>query len=420
MRRDQNRLKTAMTRQRVVVSVVSLGVLAGVMGLETGASAYSTSHVLSHVRQGVELRRLVPATSIPAKTAATPATAPAVADSTATTSTPGLSAFNTSHLQSPGHVGAELRRYVPSMTVARKVPATPILAVPTTVVPASTVPLPASGAKTTSTGPGAATTTAPAPTTTTTTTTTTTPPAVTTSNGTVPSAPASLNAPTTMVFDDEFNTGSLNTSVWTPYWFSNGNQTNQTTMESSNVSVGGSGLALNLTAASTGGIVSTNPDDHAPGHTGFQVAPTAGHPVYVQWQATLPAATNGEIANWPAVWLTGQNWPVTGEIDVMEGLSGSAAFHYIWGTASGVANPASEDANGNVNTQPGTHTYGVMWTTSSLTYVYDGQVVGTITANVTDAPMYLVMENSLAPSIRPTPALLNTTMTVRYARVWQS
>jgi hypothetical protein len=33
--------------------------------------------------------------------------------------------------------------------------------------------------------------------------------------------------------------------------------------------------------------------------------------------------------------------------------------------------------------------------------------------------MYLVMENSLVPANRPTPALLPTTMTVRYARVWQ-
>ncbi len=239
-------------------------------------------------------------------------------------------------------------------------------------------------------------------------------------NGAIPTAPASLNAPTKLVFDDEFNEASLNTSVWTPYWFTNGNQTNQTTMESSNVSLGANGLNLNLTSSGTGGVVSTNPDDKAPGHTGFQIAPSAGHPVYVEWQTNLPASSNGEIANWPAVWLTGQNWPIDGEIDVMEGLSGFACWHFIFGSTPGVQSPvATAEARNNVFSTPGTHTFGVLWTTDSLTYVYDGQVVGTYTSNVTDAPMFLVMENSLAPSNRPTPALLPTTMTVRYARVFQ-
>ncbi len=243
---------------------------------------------------------------------------------------------------------------------------------------------------------------------------------VASTNGAIPTAPASLNAPTKLVFDDEFNEASLNTSVWTPYWFTNGNQTNQTTMESSNVSLGANGLNLNLTSSGTGGVVSTNPDDKAPGHTGFQIAPSAGHPVYVEWQTNLPASSNGEIANWPAVWLTGQNWPIDGEIDVMEGLSGFACWHFIFGSTPGVQSPvATAEARNNVFSTPGTHTFGVLWTTDSLTYVYDGQVVGTYTSNVTDAPMFLVMENSLAPSNRPTPALLPTTMTVRYARVFQ-
>jgi beta-glucanase (GH16 family) len=267
--------------------------------------------------------------------------------------------------------------------------------------------------------PSSTTTTTEAPPTTTTTPPTTTTPTAS-GNGAIPDAPAALGAPTKLVFDDEFNEGSLNTSIWTPYWFSEGNQTNGTTMESSNVSVGAAGLNLNLTSASTGGVVSTNPDDQAPGHSGFQITPADGGPVYVEWQATLPAASNGQIANWPALWLTGQNWPVTGEIDVMEGLSGYACWHFIFGPSTDDVSPiATDEARNNVFSTPGTHTFGVLWTTNSLTYVYDGQVVGTVTANVTDAPMYLVMENSLAPANRPTPALLPTTMTVRYARVWQ-
>jgi hypothetical protein len=247
-------------------------------------------------------------------------------------------------------------------------------------------------------------------------------------NGTLPDVPSTLDVPTKLVFDDEFNEGALNTSMWTPYWFTNGNETNQTVMESSNVSVGANGLALNLTSSGTGGVVSTNPDDKAPGHTGFQVTPADGGPVYVEWQTTLPASGNDEIANWPAVWLTGQNWPITGEIDVMEGLSGTAAWHFIWGTTPGVQEPAEDLPGGYIFSTPGTHTFGLLWTTTSLTFVYDGRVVGTVNdgddingvvTNVTSAPMYLVMENSLAPANRPTPALLPTTMTVRYARVWQ-
>jgi hypothetical protein len=212
-----------------------------------------------------------------------------------------------------------------------------------------------------------------------------------------------------MVLNDEFNTGSLNTSLWAPDWFGSGQESNQTVMNSGNVSVDGNGLELQLGADSTGGLVSTNPDDAQPGHTGFQIAPTPGHPVYVEYKATLPT-TGGQIANWPALWLTGQNWPMTGEIDVMEGF-GDANWHGITGSSpDNLTNPGGAGAL--LGPLGGPHTFGVLWSTTGVTFVYDGVVVGSATISLT-GPMYLVMENSLGD-----PASIPATMTVRYVRVW--
>jgi len=257
-----------------------------------------------------------------------------------------------------------------------------------------------------------ATTPLPPTTTTTTvrTTTTTIPTPTASSNGaaTVPNAPASADAPTTMVFDDEFTTGSLNTSVWSPDWFGSGKVSNGTTMLSSNVSVGANGLALQLNSPQSGGLVSTNPDDGQPGHTGFQIAPTPTQPVFVEFKATLPATASGTVANWPALWLDGQVWPEDGEIDVMEGGYGYTAFHVHWGTGSSTAEGAT------VNDLSGTHTYGVLWTTTGFTFFYDGADVGTVNEALT-SPEYLVMENSYS-SVDPT--VFPATMYVRYVRVW--
>jgi hypothetical protein len=241
-------------------------------------------------------------------------------------------------------------------------------------------------------------------------TTTTTPPVTTITGAVVPDAPSSLGAPTHVILDEEFNTGSLNTSRWSPNWFVNGATQNGTVMESSNVSVGAKGLNLKLNSNRTGALVSSNPNGGA--GTGFQVAPTAGHPVYVEYTATLPSSGSA-IANWPGLWLTGQSWPATGEIDVMEGF-GSSQFHIEYGPAGttfgqlGFANPG-----GVGGTTAGTHTYGVLWSTTGVTFVYNGVVVGSETAALS-GPMYLVMENSLG-----SPSVLNATMTVRDVRVWQ-
>ena len=57
-----------------------------------------------------------------------------------------------------------------------------------------------------------------------------------------------------------------------------------------------------------------------------------------------------------------------------------------------------------------------MWTTTDVTFVYDGTVVGTLSEAMT-SPMFIVMENSIGSYGGPT--VLPATATVRYVRVWQ-
>ncbi len=84
----------------------------------------------------------------------------------------------------------------------------------------------------------------------------------------------------------------------------------------------------------------------------------------------------------------------------MEGF-GTSQFHIEYGPSSSqVSNPG-----GVLGTTAGTHTYGVLWSTTGVTFAYDGVVVGSETASLS-GPMYLVMENSMG-----SPSVLNATMT---------
>ncbi|MFD1675628.1 glycoside hydrolase family 16 protein [Alicyclobacillus fodiniaquatilis] len=160
---------------------------------------------------------------------------------------------------------------------------------------------------------------------------------------------------------------------------------------------------LNLNLNGSGALVSTNPDDGVPGHKGFQF--TYG---YVEARIYLPGS-GSQIANWPAFWTDGQSWPTDGEMDIMEGLSGSAAYHF------------HSDAGGPGANVPGNytgwHTFAADWEPGSVTYYYDGRKVGQLSSGITSAPMYLIIENSAqefdGPSVQP------SVMKVAWVRVWQ-
>ncbi len=127
---------------------------------------------------------------------------------------------------------------------------------------------------------------------------------------------------------------------------------------------------------------------------------------YMEARMWLPGSSS--IADWPAFWADGQNWPSTGEIDVMEGLDGlaQAHFHFSGGSLGPLTGPATYTA--------GWHTFGADWEPGVVTFYYDGVSIGSFTTGITSAPMYLILNLATSNNV-VTPA----NMKVDYVRVWQ-
>jgi beta-glucanase (GH16 family) len=222
--------------------------------------------------------------------------------------------------------------------------------------------------------------------------------------------PAPIDSSWKLTFDDEFN--SLNSNHWGTNWLGSPgaitkpiNSAEQAAYDPAQVSVSGGYLRLgtaykDVTVAGqnydmVGGIVQSN--DH------FQQ--TYG---YFEARIYLPGS-NGQINNWPAFWLDGQNWPVDGELDVMEGLSGQAGYHFH-SPSGGPGSTVSGDYTG-------WHTYGALWEPGSVTYYYDGVEVGEITSGITSAPMFMILNNGISESIGG-PTSVGSTMLVDWVHVY--
>jgi len=215
----------------------------------------------------------------------------------------------------------------------------------------------------------------------------------------------------TLVFNDEFIGTKLNTTNWAPYWFSDGNLNpgSSTRSYATNVTLDGH-LNLRLRNATNGACLSSYAYGGA--KRGFQF--TYG---YAEAKITIPK--NGAvIAHWPAWWLDGLSWPKDGEIDIMEGLNGNAAWHYHYDAGGGLD---SHPIGGSVNMSPGTHVYAVNWYQGHLDFYYDGKLVASATnaslsggALISSSPMYLILDYDAGSGPLP------STMVVDYVRVFQS
>jgi hypothetical protein len=108
------------------------------------------------------------------------------------------------------------------------------------------------------------------------------------------------------------------------------------------------------------------------------------------------SGNNGNIADFPAFWLSGvgNTWPVGGEFDIFEGLSGNAQSHYHANLGGG--NVSSVAGTAESLSVPGWHVFTGVWEQGYLAAYFDGVHVFDYynTAVEGDAPLQVIVDNA--------------------------
>lgn len=126
----------------------------------------------------------------------------------------------------------------------------------------------------------------------------------------------------TLRFEDTFSGASLNTTtVWEPYWYSDGLVLNNTPVHASNVSVANGNLVLAMPNSNSGACVTTRPSGS---RAGFKLGREC------VWEARCFFPGDGTyLYNWPAFWIlndaVGQQ---NVEVDIAEPWDGTMQLNY--------------------------------------------------------------------------------------------
>jgi beta-glucanase (GH16 family) len=167
-----------------------------------------------------------------------------------------------------------------------------------------------------------------------------------------------------LVWSDEFNGASVNTTNWSFETGAGGWGNNeQEYYRSQNATVSNGNLVITAKRESFGGANYTSARLKTQGKRQF----TYGR---IEARIKLPLGQG----LWPAFWMLGSNigsagWPKCGETDIMEHINTS---NTIYGTIHWDNNGHAQ-YGGNTNTTPASyHVYSVEWTSSSIKWFVDG------------------------------------------------
>ncbi len=167
-----------------------------------------------------------------------------------------------------------------------------------------------------------------------------------------------------LVWSDEFNGTSIDTSVWNFDTGNNGWGNNELeNYQPSNASIANGNLVITAKKEVAGSANYTSSRMKTEGKKSF----TYGR---IEARIKMPAGQG----LWPAFWMLGANissvgWPQCGEIDIMEHINSDSLFY---GTAHWNNNGHVSSGGKTIATTAGYHVYDVEWTASAITWHLDG------------------------------------------------
>ena len=249
-----------------------------------------------------------------------------------------------------------------------------------------------------------------------------------------------------LVWSDEFDGNSLDTSIWTREtggsdgggW--GNNELEYYTDRTDNSYVSDGTLKIVARRENYGGCRFTSARLKSAGKKSFK---------YGRMEARIKVNGGNQDGVWPAFWMMGDDgtsWPWCGELDIMEHANsrnyvegtihwnaggssyGTAYNHIFWGSYSVPAYYYySDNTNNGIN---GWHTYGVVWTDSTIQWYVDNNVY--LTAHLTPDNAYAFQKNhyfllnlalgsnstGYTGNVAPNDSFRSATMEVDYVRVF--
>ena len=143
--------------------------------------------------------------------------------------------------------------------------------------------------------------------------------------------------------------------------------------------------------------------------------------------------------NWPAFWMLGDNinqvgWPYSGEMDIVEIHSDrptitTSATHFSATdtprTCCGNARFVFDEVEVGVNVSSDYHTYAISWLPNSISYYFDGRLVGKVTPSrvsgkwAFNEKFFLILNNAVGPFGGTWATLQSSTMSIDWVRSYQ-
>jgi beta-glucanase (GH16 family) len=229
-----------------------------------------------------------------------------------------------------------------------------------------------------------------------------------------------------MVFSDEFNSSSLDTSKWVALNRS-GDSSNQEVGCYAPDHVGVSGGLLTLRTD-----VAACPDGKSYTSGAIQMRSFS----FTYGTVEFRSKESGGTGTWPAEWLLGSNcqqtnvasadnvspcaWPNSGsdEIDIAE-IMGHDLSTVNQGIHSGGNNDGCRASTSDVSQN--WHTYQLVWSPGSLVWKIDGVTTCTKTAGIPSTPMFLILNTAVGGTGGGAvdPSTLPQTHQVDYVRIYK-